>query len=60
MFIIFLTQHSVILILESANTVDTGISCAYLRLFYVILKRSGLKKTLVYTLFHTNSDLIQS
>ena len=41
---IFLTQHSVILFLESANTVDTGISCAYLRLPLCYFKTFWAKK----------------
>ena len=49
MFILFLTKHNIILFLESAKTVDTGISCAYLLLLKcVILKRSGLENACVH------------
>ena len=47
MFILFLTKHNIILFLASAKTVDTGISCSYLRLFCVSLKRSVLENACV-------------
>ena len=47
-FIVFTAKHNITLFLASAKTVDTGISCAYLRLFCVFLKRSGLENACVH------------
>ena len=44
----FLTKHNIIVFLALAKTVDTGISCAYLRLFSVILKRSVLENACIH------------